>query len=85
MFPVVEVWAEVAQLQQAGRITYLVVAGDTPSPVGRIESRIDLGRSWVRWPASDLEPRIMASDNPILTDNYAPVDRLLSTLLTEID
>jgi len=81
-FPVVEVWAEVAQLQQAERISYLVVAGDAPSPAGRIESRIDLDRSWVRWPASDLEPRIMASDNPVLTDDYAPVDRLLGTLLT---
>ncbi len=85
VFPVVEVWAEVAQLRQAGRITYLVVAGDAPSPAGRIDSRIDLDRSWVRWPASDLEPRVMASDSPVLTDNYAPVDRLLGALLKEID
>ena len=85
VFPAVEVWAEVAQLQQAGRITYLVVAGDAPSPAGRIDSRIDLERSWVRWPASDLKPRVMASDSPVLTDDYAPVDRLLGTLLREID
>ncbi len=85
VFPVVEVWAEVAQLRQAGRITYLVVAGDAPSPAGRIDSRIDLDRAWVRWPASDLEPRVMASDSPVLTDDYAPVDRLLGALLREID
>jgi hypothetical protein len=35
----------------------------------------------VRWPPKDLENRVMASDNPILTDDYAPVDRLLGTLL----
>jgi spermidine synthase len=85
VFPVVEVWAEVAQLQQAGRITYLVVAGDTPSPASRIDSRIDLERSWVRWPAGDLKPRVMASDSPVLTDDYAPVDRLLGAVLRETD
>ncbi len=85
VFPVVEVWAEVAQLHQAGRITYLVVAGNAPSPVDRIDSRIDLERSWVRWPASDLKPRVPASDSPILTDDYAPVDRLLGALLRETD
>ena len=85
VFAVVEVWAEVAQLQQARRITYLVVAGDVPSPVGRIDSRIDLERSWVRWPASDLKPRVMASDSPVLTDDFAPVDRLLGALLRETD
>jgi hypothetical protein len=85
VFPVVEVWAEVAQLQQANRITYLVVAGGAPSPAGRIDSRIDLDRSWVRWPASDLKPRVMASDSPVLTDDYAPVDRLLSAVLRETD
>ena len=85
VFPVVEIWAEVAQLQQAGRVTYMVVAGDAPSPTGRIDSRIDLDRSWVRWPASDLEPRVMASDSPVLTDDYAPVDRLLGAVLRKTD
>ncbi len=85
VFPVVEVWAEVAQLQQTGRITYLVVAGDTPSPAERIDSRIDLDRSWVRWPASDLKPRVLASDSPVLTDDYAPVDRLLGAVLRETE
>ncbi len=85
VFAVVEIWAEVAQLQQAGRITYLVVAGDAPSPAGRIDSRIDLDRSWLRWPPSDLEPRVMASDSPVLTDDYAPVDRLLGALLRKTD
>ncbi len=85
VFPEVEVWAEVAQLQQGGRITYLVVAGDTPSPVDRIDSRVDLERSWVRWPAGDLEPRVRASDSPVLTDDYAPVDRLLGALLNETE
>lgn len=85
VFPVVEVWAEVAQLRGGGRITYLVVAGDDPSPSGRIDSRVDLERSWVRWPPHDLEPRVMASDSPVLTDDYAPVDRLLGALLRETD
>ncbi len=85
VFPVVEVWAEVSQLRQAGRITYLVVAGDAPSPAERIDSRIDLERSWVRWPASDLKPRVLASDSPVLTDDYAPVDRLLSAVLRETE
>ncbi len=85
VFPVVEVWAEVAQLQQAGRITYLVVAGEAPSPAERIDSRIDLDRSWLRWPAGDLKPRVLASDSPVLTDDYAPVDRLLGAVLRETE
>ncbi len=81
VFPVVETWVDVAQLQTGQRTTYLVVAGDQPTPAKRLESRIDDSRLWVRWPPKDLENRVMASDNPILTDDYAPVDRLLGTLL----
>ena len=62
-----------------------MVAGAAPSPAGRIDSRIDLERTWLRWPASDLKPRVMASDNPVLTDDYAPVDRLLAAVLRETD
>lgn len=85
VFLEVEVWAEVAQLQSGGQITYLVVAGDQPSPAGRIDSRVEPDRVWVRWPASDLGPQVMASDSPVLTDDYAPVDRLLGAVLTEIE
>ncbi len=62
-----------------------MVAGEAPSPAGRIDSHIDLDRSWVRWPPGDLEPRVLASDSPVLTDDYAPVDRLLGTLLKTTD
>ena len=38
-------------------------------------------RRWLRWPPEDLAARIAAADPPILSDDYAPVDRLLFPVL----
>ena len=35
-------------------------------------------RLWVRWPAADLRARVTSSGAPILTDDHAPVARLLA-------
>jgi spermidine synthase len=81
-FAAVEVWADVDQLYGGGRMTYLVVAGDRASPTGRLGSEPD-GRRWARWPSQDLDRRIAASGAVLLTDDYAPVDRLLFPVLRE--
>ncbi len=77
VFPVTEVWADAEQLAVGGRATFLVLAGDRPTPTKRLHSPTFAGRLWARWPESDLARRIEESSAPALTDNFAPIDRLL--------
>lgn len=79
-FPVVEVWVEMAEAP-GRRVTYLVLASDTPTPVGRLASRRGPERGWARLPPEFVAARITAADVPVLTDDYAPVDRLMAHLL----
>jgi len=83
VFPTVEVWADADQLAGGGRTTFVVVAGDRATPVGRLASPRDATRFWLRWPAEDLAGRIAESGVPVLSDDYAPVDRLLRGVMEE--
>ncbi|HEY9081397.1 fused MFS/spermidine synthase [Magnetovibrio sp.] len=81
-FANVEVWAERGQMGQEGRVTFVVVASNSRSARPVLESNKGLERTWVRWPDADLRARALVPDVPVLTDDYAPVDRLMSGLLT---
>jgi len=81
----VEVWAERAQMGQSGRVTFVVVASTSPGAEPVLVATRGLERTWVRWPDADLRRRALAGDVPVLTDDYAPVDRLMSGLLTAPD
>jgi MFS family permease len=83
-FAHVEVWIDVEE-RAAKRLTYVLFAGDRPSPSGRLRSSRGIPRQWARWPAQDLEPRIAAAGVPILTDDYAPVARLMAPQLLAAD
>ncbi|MDX1422980.1 MAG: fused MFS/spermidine synthase [Kiloniellales bacterium] len=78
VFPVVEVWGDAEQLRQGGRITYLVAAGSEATATSRIQAADGSDRLWVRWPGDDLMARVRASDALILTDDHAPVTRLMA-------
>ena len=78
VFPVVEVWADAEQLRQGGRITYIIAAGAQATATGQLEASDGSERFWVRWPAEDLMARVTASSAPVLTDDHAPVARLLA-------
>jgi spermidine synthase len=78
-FPAVEVWADAAEAASQRRITYVVLAMAAPSPADTI-SLPEGRRIWRR-----LAPTGDASAVPILTDDYAPVDRLLSGVLLDRD
>lgn len=82
-FANVEAWAEREQIGLDGRVTFVLVASNAPSERQMLTAQKGMERTWVRWPDSDLRARILASDVPILTDDYAPVDRLMSSLLTD--
>lgn len=79
-FPVVEVWVEMAAAP-GRRVTYLLLASDAPTPVGRLASRRGPDRGWARLPPELVRARVAEAAVPVLTDDFAPVDRLMSHLL----
>ena len=79
-FPAVEVWVEMAEAP-GQRVTYLLLASDTPTPFSRIAARRGPGRRWARLPLDFVAARIAATGVPVLTDDFAPVDRLMSHLI----
>jgi spermidine synthase len=80
-FAAVEVWVEASEQPAGRRITYLVLASDTPSPAARIAARRGPERSWARLPPDYVASRWHAAQVPVLTDDFAPVDRLMSHLI----
>ena len=80
-FADVEIWVERDEINARGRVTYLVTASN--KAIGRpvLSAHRGLPRAWVRWPQADLTAFLAASETPILTDDFAPVDRLMSDIL----
>ncbi len=82
-FESVEIWSPVDEVDQEGRLTFIVIAGNRGTGRTRLESRFGLIREWVQWPLSAMQKRVAYSDLPVLTDDYAPVERLLSAFLVD--
>lgn len=82
-FNSVEIWREAVAddpVKTDGRVTYIVVASSTQSPLKLIQSAFGIRRSWQRAEIADLVDRD-APDPVLLTDDFAPVDRLLARVL----
>ena len=84
-FAAVEVWKTLEEMDEGGRVTFIVLASKQPTRHSRLSSLRGLARAWTRWPEADLDRRLAAADPPILTDDHAPVERLLSRLLRAPD
>jgi hypothetical protein len=84
-FSAVEVWVEATEAPPGQRITYLVLASDTPSFVARVASSTMPPRQWARLPNAFVLERIRRAEVPLLTDDYAPVERLMAHLLLSTD
>ncbi len=82
-FDSVEIWTPVDEVVQEGRLTFIVIAGNNGTGRLRMESRFGLIREWEQWPMTAMKRRVDFDDLPVLTDNYAPVERLLSAFLIE--
>lgn len=81
-FAHVELWLDEAAVQpDEGRATWIVIASDTPGEAGRVAARDGSGRSWVRVPLAGMLEAV--PDYRVLTDDHAPVARLLGPLLTQ--
>lgn len=84
-FAHVELWAEaeaLAAVVRAGepRLTYVVVAGREPGGIDHLTSGRGVPRQWLRLPV-DTVLAAAGPGVPVLTDDFAPVDRLMATLL----
>jgi predicted membrane-bound spermidine synthase len=85
-FKAVEVWAEAEELAaglagRGQRVTYIVIAGQSLAGLpAKFVSRRGVEREWARWPLRELTARF-GPDTPVLTDDFAPVDRLMARLL----
>lgn len=80
-FASVEAWSERGQMGRSGRVTFVLLATNRPGEQQVLNAQQGIDRTWVRWPEADLRTRALDPDVSILTDNYAPVDRLMNTLL----
>jgi hypothetical protein len=80
-FAHVDIWLDHVS-DQPTRMTYIVSAhndGD-PMPERIIDSRF--GRQWINITEPALAAGTGIDELPLLTDDYVPVERLLSELLT---
>lgn len=81
-FAHVEIWREdVGGVGAAeSRVTYIVTASDADTPGRELHAAFGIRRSWTQMAVADMmEPTAEAP--VLLTDDYAPVDRLLSRVL----
>jgi hypothetical protein len=82
VFPTIEVWADRDQLNAGLRVTYLMMAADRPSPVAALDGaavgRPADPRVGLRWQPEAMAAKVAADNGPVLTDDLAPVDRLLA-------
>ncbi len=74
-FDYVEVFVEQDDFLSGGRTTFVLFASTTPSGLDHI-SRED-GQIFIKIAADMLDARLEESRTPLLTDDYAPIDRLV--------
>lgn len=80
VFPRVEAWAEVTTPDPDARLDFIVLAAETPSIFSQITGAPPDLLPAGRLSASAVGALIARRDPPLLTDGYAPIDRLLGRL-----
>ncbi|MEZ5931727.1 MAG: fused MFS/spermidine synthase [Alphaproteobacteria bacterium] len=74
-FAHVEVFAEQGDFLAGGRTTFVLFASPRPSGLDRIDGAD--GQLFVRIAGDALDARLAEQPAPLLTDDYAPIDRLV--------
>ncbi len=80
VFSVAEIWVDNRQLAGGGRMTYLMSASESPVPVPVLSSSREEGRRWQRVNPGAIAGTLSPDDVPVLTDDLAPVDRLIGAV-----
>lgn len=74
-FPIVELWAQSEDAETHRRATFVVAALPQPSPAAALT--LGDGTTWVRWSAERIASLSRQTGAIKLTDDFAPVDRLI--------
>jgi len=77
VFPSVEVWTEARPPAPGERRVFVLLAGAAPSPVPQIDTRAPDAIRFAALDTGFLDAVIARTDPPLLTDDYAPIDRLV--------
>lgn len=77
VFPVVEIWIDPDAHPSENRRSFILLAGHSPSAFAEIGARSSEGYRAARLPARLVEDVLTRAPGLILTDDYAPIDRLL--------
>ena len=77
VFPSVEVWTEARGPEPGERRVFVLLAGAADSPVSEIVARAPDPTRFAALDAGFLDGMIAATGARILTDDYAPIDRLM--------
>lgn len=81
----VELWLDVEQIQLGeARTTWIMLASDRPTGQSQLEASYGFGRTWVQAPLDAMIDYVGRDYIVMLSDDFAPVDRLLSQLLNDV-
>lgn len=75
-FPVVEVWLDENEPWYARSVSYMIVAGNEPTGMDRLQAQRGPNHSWKRFSAEEIDAQMRAAHPLVLTDDYSPVERL---------
>ncbi|NNF77515.1 MAG: fused MFS/spermidine synthase, partial [Rhizobiales bacterium] len=77
VFAEVEVFAEEGDLASGGRTTFVLFASTKPSGITQARDPQDESLRYVRLSSGKIEAQIAKIGAIVLTDDYAPIDRLV--------
>ena len=77
VFPNVEVWTEARGPSPGERRVFVLLAGDTGSPVSEIVARTPELKRFAALDQDFLDEILVRTGAQVLTDDYAPIDRLM--------
>ena len=80
-FPVVDVWVDESMIGIMDRVTYVVMAKNSSFNLEKIHSTRGPDRVWAKWIPENLAKHLKRKDLIILSDDFAPVDRLMAGIL----
>ena len=79
VFTHVDLWME--GVPDAERVTFVLSATNNERPPKAIQARLGFDRSWFRVTEKLMQLGMPVDELPVLTDDYAPVERLIAELL----
>ena len=78
IFPVVEIWAEPNPAGAGERLVFIVLAGQTQTAVSALTGPAPDFNKAARLSPAAVDALVTRLDPPVLTDDYAPIDRLMA-------